>query len=188
MAAGLAAQSAEADFTFSYTYSSVAAYAYGGDGFATYDSFLGAGFWSILAEDTATGGFAAGASEGTALSIRLNADVTFGTAYASLPVSYFTVTSDVTADVSWSFDVGIGTVKLLNITDNIDLVNEDLGAGATTVSLEAGKEYSLSAAALAFGGIDGKAFVEIIIPAPPAALPLLAAGGLMTVSRRRRRE
>ncbi len=190
MAAGLAAQSADADFSFTYSYVLAGAYDYGGFG-PYFDVFVGPGTWSVLAEDSSGGDFAAGASTSTSLSMSFNAFSTGGASgVAYMPFSYFTVTSDATADVSWDFDagagLGLGFVYLFNITDGIFLVSETAGAGATSVSLEVGKEYSAAVLAFSFDEIKGKSFVEIVIPAP-AALPLLAAGGLATVSRRRRR-
>ena len=66
MAAGLAAQSAEADFSFTYSYVLAGAYDYGGFG-PYFDAFAGAGTWSVLAEDSSGGDFAAGASTSTPL-------------------------------------------------------------------------------------------------------------------------
>ena len=191
MAAGLVAQSADADFSFTYSYVVAGAYDYGGFG-PYFDTFAGAGTWSVLAEDSSGGDFGAGVSSSTPLSMSFNAFSTGGAAaVAYTPFSYFTVTNDATADVSWDFDAGaaldLGFVYLFSITDNIVLVNEVGGVGATSVSLEVGKEYFASVIAFSFDEIKGKSFVEIVIPAPAAALPMLAAGGLL-VSRRRRRE
>ena len=185
MAAGLAAQSAKADLILGDTRTRVGAYDYNGGWKIYLDEFIGTGPWSILE----SAGVAVGASTGTAGAIRLHVETSFdGFAYADLDFTYFTVSYSATGHVSWDFNAdGFHYFILRNLTDNVVMVDVTSGMGTQVVSLEVGKEYEVLGDITMLYGQEGKSFVELRIPAP-AALPLLAAGGLLTASRRRRRE
>ena len=104
-------------------------------------------------------------------------------------VAYFQVTEDTTVQLDWDFGAWDQVASKIQIIDLSGGGADYLavgGAGSANVSLTAGDEYLfVTESGGAVGG--GDSFGTMIIPTP-GSLPLLAAGGLLTVSRRRRRE
>ncbi len=107
-----------------------------------------------------------------------------------LPVP-FQVTTDATATVSWDFtgDNDPGD-KLIDSFITLDgpggnLAFGDLNTlvGSVDISLLVGETYTFAGIAFAH---EGTSQWSIVIPTPAAALPLLAAGGLLATRRRRR--
>ncbi len=163
IAAGLAAQSAKADFIFTNSEVVVGAY-HENAPWAYFEYFDGAGQWSIFVSG---GGpdLAIASAKGTTKALRVEAETELiGWANACIDHSVFTVSEAATAHVSWDFNVGGGNFFLENLTDDVVMVDVTNGAGTQEVSLEIGKTYVARAEVTVGEPDEGKAFVELVIP------------------------
>jgi hypothetical protein len=143
--AALTSQSAHGQ-SFEFSKSTAEVWVDGGGG----EAFEGEGPWEI----EAAGGFwdNYAAAWGLPTSVGSYADA-FGDTTLDGQVqvlSYFTVTSDVTATAEWSvftsgpFGFNFGSVVITDLTDGVVLLSEDNGTGSQAIPLVAGREYTIS--------------------------------------------
>jgi hypothetical protein len=180
LAAGLTT-AASAQFSFSDSYIRLGAYAYGVSG-PSYAYHYGAGNWSIAASEP----YALATSDGTSTMIDLRTTTDpGGGAFSYAFWSFFTVGSTVTGTASWDWTNGstIGYAFIENLTDGVNLLNVNAGAGSQPILLESGKEYFFRGWSRSFEA-GGQGYTNLTIPAPGAA-GLLGLAGLVAMRRRR---
>ncbi len=193
LAVGTATQHASADFTFTdgWVNSATAiAYKVAGGGFVQTPTAFGPDYFAPFNYSGYGLDMSAWANP-TSMGMTHSRDP--GDAYWSyslmLTRAYFGVSEDVTVQLDWDFGVWnpYSHIQIFDLGAGRNIFAESGfdDAGSESLSLTAGVEYYFETTSRGSTG-GGNSFGTMVIPAPTAALPLLAAGGLLATRRRRR--